>query len=449
MYKLRPPQQIVFNKIKNELKNGNKRILISAPTGFGKTILSYQIFKDAIAKNNRVLFTSHRIQLAEQSRDKFIDLNLSFLQGNSEGFKEDYSLLVATLQTLINVQINPPKIVIIDEVHYAYESNLIQSLFLKFPDAIFLGLSATPVDNKNFLLDGFDTIIDDYQTEDLIKLGWLVPFKVFSPMAIDTKNIKISSTTNDYQEKSLLDEVLKPDINSSIVDNYLKLGDNKKFISFALNKKHCEVLKLTFISKGINTEIISADTSKADRIKIFKNFANGTTKGLISIEILTAGFDDPTVQCIILASPTKSWKKYIQSAGRGIRLLGQTIEESIKNGKEYCILLDCAGCVQEHDMPDKRKNLFFNKKISRVLDKQLNLDTSNENRKKISETISEEKQIFLKRIGSVLDLYENKIYTKESDLQDDVNNFLNKTGYFYWRQNSGKMFKDDRWIHFS
>jgi len=202
MYQLREPQNIVLSKITDNVKLGHKKILVSAPTGFGKTILSYQICKQALQKNNRVLFTSHRIGLAEQSRDKFESLKTSYLQGDSEGYDKDYGLLVATLQTLANTEILEPKIVIIDECHYGYESNYIQSLFIKWPKAIFIGLSATPTDDKNYLLDGFDAIIDDYQTADLINLGWLVPAKIYCPVTLDLSNIKISATTNDYQEKA-------------------------------------------------------------------------------------------------------------------------------------------------------------------------------------------------------------------------------------------------------
>lgn len=449
MYKLREPQEIVLNKIKDELKKGHKRILINAPTGFGKTILSYQICKDAISKNNSVLFTSHRIGLAEQSRDKFISLNPSFLQGDSDGYFEDYKLLVATIQTLANTEIKEPKIIIIDEVHYGYESGFIQKIFERFPNAVFLGLSATPVDNKDFLLDGFNSIIDNYQTIDLINLGWLTPFKIYSPIDFDLSNVKISSNTKDYQEKSLNEEVIKQDINKSIIQKYIELGEERKFICFGINKIHCFELQKEFELNGIVTDVITADTNPTNRKLIYERYKNGTSKGLISIEILTAGFDDPTVQCVILACPTKSWKKYIQCCGRGIRLLGHTIEESIISGKEDCILLDCCGCVEEHGLPTDKKELVFGKKISRVIDREMNLDKSNDIRQNLSNVITEEKQIFLKRIGSLLDLYDGKIYQKESELQEDVNNFLEKTGYFYWRQNSGKAYIENRWVHFA
>lgn len=449
MYELREPQIIVFNKIKDELRKGHKRILINAPTGYGKTILSYQICKDAIAKNNRVLFTSHRIGLAEQSRDKFSSLNPSFLQGNSEGYFEDYKLLVATIQTLSTTDIKDPKIILIDEVHFGFESGFIQNLFTRFPNAIFIGLSATPVDNKDFLLDGFDSIIADYQTVDLIDLGWLVPFKIYSPVSFDLSNVKISSSTKDYQEKSLNEEIIKQDINKSIVEKYIEFGEKRKFICFGVNKVHCFDLAHEFENKGIIVDVITADTSKKDRTLIYERYAKGISKGLISIEILTAGFDDPTVKCTIIACPTKSWKKYIQICGRGIRLLGNTIQESKTNGKEDCVLLDCCGCIEEHGLPTDRKELVFGKKISRVIDRELNLDVSNEIRQNLSNLISEEKQIFLKRIGSLLDLYDGKVYQKESELQDDVNSFLDKTGYFYWRQNSGKLFIEGRWVNFA
>ena len=443
--KLREPQQNVLNKIRFSIVTGSKRILVSAPTGFGKTILAHEICKNAIEKGNRVLFTSHRIQLAHQSKNVFSDLNPSYLQGSSSDYDETKLLTVATIQTLINREIKEPKIIIIDEIHYAYSSVLIQSLFTKFPDAIFIGLSATPVDDRGYLLEGFDSIIDDYQTADLIRLGWLVPFSIYSPVQIDLSNIPLSGS--DYDNDELEKVVNKEDITNSIVENYIKYGEDRKFLCFAVNKKHADELNLAFSKKGISVCTINADTHERDRKRYLAEYKSGKITGIINIEILTAGFDEPSLSCIILACPTKSWKKFIQCCGRGIRLHGNSIEESTLNGKHDCILLDCSGAIEEHGMPDARRNFIFGKKISRVIDRELDLDVI-ENRK-ISDDLPEEKRVYLKKIGSLLDLYEGKIYKKEADLQDDVNSFLAKTDFFWWRQNSGKMFKDGRWIHFA
>jgi superfamily II DNA or RNA helicase len=447
MFELREPQIIYYDKIKKAISNGNKKILVMACTGFGKTILSYEIIKNANLKNNSVLFTSHRIALAEQTRDKFKDIQVDYLQGENNVFNEDYKCLVATLQTLNNTEIKPPKIVIIDEVHYAYESGLVQNLFTRFPNAIFIGLSATPVDNNDYLLDGFDCSIDDYQTEDLIKLGWLVPFKIFAPFTVDTSQVKMKGS--DLNDNELEKTINKENINDSIVDNYIKFGEDRKFIVFASNKKHCLDLKNAFNKKEIITEVITADTSSKKRNELLKKYKEGLIQGLISIEILTAGFDEESLSCVIFATKTIQWKKYIQCAGRGIRLHGLTFEESIKNNKPYCILLDFCGNIEYHGLPTDRKIFKVKSKFSKIIDRQLGLNENIERSKEIFKEITEDKKIFLKEIGSLLDLYDGKIYRLESELQEDVNNFLNKTNYFYWRQNSGKMFKDGRWIHFA
>lgn len=445
MYTLRNHQQIIYDKIVENVKKGKKKILVLGATGFGKTILAYVISKNALNKGNRVLFTNHRIALAKQTYKKFSSLTPELLQGSNKLINKESNLIIATLQTLINEDIPEPKIIIIDECHYAYESNLVQSLFDKYPKAIFIGLSATPVDNKDFLLNGWDTILDDYQTKDLIDLGMLTPFEYFAPTSIDFSKVKIKGS--DYDENSLTETIEKNNINKTVVENYQKLGENRKFIAFATNKEHCKQLKNEFDKTTIKTQIIDANTSDKKREQYISDLKENRLNGLISIEILTAGFDEPTVSCIILATKTMQWKKYIQCVGRGIRLIGNNIEESIENGKSNCYLLDFCSNIEYHGIPTDKKVFRFNKQISKVIDRQLKIDKLDSSIASVK--ISKEKEIHLKRIGSLLDLYDGKVYAKENDLQEDVNNFLKKTNFFWWRQNSGKANIQGRWVHFA
>lgn len=447
MYKLRPHQQKVYDEIINKLKKGHKRILVSAPTGFGKTALAYVISKSANNKGNRVLFTNHRIALAKQTLDSFIDLNPDFLQGDNKILDNNSLLIIATIQTLLKTEIEYPKIIIIDEVHYAYNGDLIQSLFKRWPNSIFIGLSATPVDDQGFLLKGFDSIIDDYQTEDLIKQGYLTPFKCFVPFTFDTSSVKI--TQNDFNNKELESAINKIDINESIVNQYVKLGESRPFICFSANTSHCNSLKNVFENYGLPVQIITAKTSDKNRDKYINQLQKKEIKGLISIEILTAGFNEPSVSCIIMATSTMQWKKYIQCVGRGIRLIGDNINESIKNNKPDCFVLDFGGNIERHGMPDDRKKFTFGKKISKVIDSILDIEEDLEKRKKVLDGITEERKVYLHKIGSLIDLYANKVYSKEQDLVDDCRTILKRAGFYIWRQNSGKANIQGRWVTFT
>ena len=117
--------------------------------------------------------------------------------------------------------------------------------------------------------------------------------------------------------------------------------------------------------------------------------------------------------------------------------------------KSSCVFLDFFGNIERHNLPETRKEFKIKQQFSRIIDKEYILNSDVSQVKKAFETITEEKKVCLKEVGKLLDLYENKVYAKESDLQEDVNNFLEKTNYFWWRQNSGKMFKDGRWVHFT
>lgn len=445
-YQLRDVQQDIKNKIKEKATQGNKKILVVASVGFGKTILAFSIAHDALQKGNRVLFTTHRITLNEQTVDKFSDLNPTILQGNSD-YDPNNLLTVATIQTLANRDIPEPKLILIDEIHFGYSSKLVQGIFERFPNALFIGLSATPVDDRGYLLSGFDSVIDDYQTCDLIDRGWLTPFVCYSPVKLDLSSIRLKG--NDYDDEELSIKVSEDFIVNEVVRNYQLYGESRKFICFCVNKNHAGILDDAFNRSGIKTGVILADTKTTERERILSDLKSGALSGILNVEILTTGFDYPELSCIILACPTKSWRKYIQCCGRGIRLNGRDMAESIANGKKDCILLDCAGAIEEHDLPTKRKVFKFEKKISRVIDRELKLDIDNEERKDVETRIAPERMIYLKRIGSLLDLYEGKQYAKEAELQEDVNRFLDKTDFFWWRQNSGKLYVDGRYVSFT
>lgn len=427
-------QANIVNSIYREAMAGKKRILVMSPTGSGKTVMAKHIIDNALKKGSRALFTVPKINLIEQTAKYFKDY--SILQADDPRFDDRKPLQIAMLQTLINREITPPDIVIFDEVHFAYDGKLIQSVFEKFPDAFFIGLSATPVDESGYLLEGFDAYIDDYQIGDLINMNHLTPVEVYSGLHLDLSEVRV--VAGDYVESEVEQVVKKQPVMQSVYDNYVKYASGKKFICFAVNKAHGNALNELFNGNGVRTAFVHSDTPMLERERYYSDFRDGKLQGLINIEILTAGYDETSIECGIMATPTKSWRKYIQSVGRIVRK---------HEGKERAILLDCGNVIHEHGLPTERKRLIFKPKVSRVIERELGIDDDAEARKNIN--LSEEQMVFLKKIGSIVDLYDGKVYKKENDLQEDVNTFLKKSGWFWWRQNSGKMYKDGRWVHFA
>ena len=110
-------------------------------------------------------------------------------------------------------------------------------------------------------------------------------------------------------------------------------------------------------------------------------------------------------------------------------------------------MIDCANVVLDNGYPTDEIPFIKKPVITKTVDRMLNLEreTSGE----VTKEISKERIDYLTKVGSLFDLYNQKVYKKESDFQDDVRTFLKTLGFFVWRQNSGTMYKDGRWIHFT
>jgi hypothetical protein len=130
-----------------------------------------------------------------------------------------------------------------------------------------------------------------------------------------------------------LEEAINTPIrNASVVAAYLQIAPQKKAIVFASGVQHANDLALSFQQK-VTTEVLLGTTSQEDRLDILHRFKTGETKVLVNVGVLTEGFDEPSVEAIILARPTRSSLLYTQIVGRGTRLF---------EGKQHCIIIDIA-----------------------------------------------------------------------------------------------------------
>jgi len=97
----------------------------------------------------------------------------------------------------------------------------------------------------------------------------------------------------------------------------------------------------TFCTAGIAAEALDATTPIATRRAILQRLHTGATRVVANCAVLTEGFDEPSVDCIIVARPTQSVTLYQQMLGRGTRTYP---------GKTDCLILDVVGVSTRHPL---------------------------------------------------------------------------------------------------
>jgi superfamily II DNA or RNA helicase len=318
--KLRAYQEKAVVDILAGFKEYDRQLAVM-PTGAGKTIVFSKL---AEAKQpRRSLILAHREELIEQAVDKIAKSTGIFSQ--VEKAEQRASLMspvvVASIQTLIGAQRRErwPKdhfgLVVVDEAHHALADSY-QKVLQHFTGAKVLGVTATPDrGDKRNLGQYFENIAFEITMFDLIKQGYLSPVKVKAlPVEIDLAQVK--SVAGDYSADDL-GTALTPYLRSIAQ----ALRDHAAF------RKCLVFLPLIATSKTF-TEICQqegllayhVDGISADRKEILAGFAAGQFDILCNAMLLTEGFDDPSIDCVVVLRPTRSRALYAQMVGRGTRV---------------------------------------------------------------------------------------------------------------------------------
>src|SRR5690242_9464909 len=115
---LREDQQFAIEALRSAIADGERRIILQAPTGFGKTVLAGSIIERALQRNRRVLFTVPALSLIDQAVESFrvegID-QVGVIQGYHEMTDWTQPVQVASVQTLMRRKIPEADVVLVDE----------------------------------------------------------------------------------------------------------------------------------------------------------------------------------------------------------------------------------------------------------------------------------------------------------------------------------------------
>ena len=316
----------IFERIDNA--SPQHHLLYQLPTGGGKTVIFSEIVRRYIQKHDKkVVVLTHRIELCKQTskmlkgfgvKNKIINSNVKELPDQN-----DYSCFVAMVETLKN-RINDEKLhldniglVIIDEAHY----NSFRKLLSSFKKAFILGVTATPLSSniKLPMHQNYDELIVGDTIQSLINKGFLAKAITYS-YDVGLTSLKVG-INGDYTVKSSDDLYTNMAMQEKLLHAYTEKSLGKKTLIFNNGINTSLYVYETFREAGYDVRHLDNTSSTEERKDILHWFKHTPNAILTSVGILTTGFDEPTVETIILNRATKSLTLYFQMIGRGSRKL--------------------------------------------------------------------------------------------------------------------------------
>jgi len=327
---LYPFQEDTVKVILDKLSaNGKKfNLLFQLPTGGGKTVIFSEIAKRHIEKSgDKVLILTHRIELSVQTSKQLAAINVNNKVINSEvkeiDSPDDYQCFIAMVETLNN-RLNDNKnflenigLVIVDEAHY----NSFRKIFQFYKEANILGVTATPLSSNKALPlnDNYDELIVGESIKSLIESGYLSDAETYT-YDVNLHGLKIG-TNGDFTVSS--SDVVYGNyfMQEKLLFAYEEVGLGDKTLIFNSGIDTSMRVEETFKKRGYKIRHLDSTFSDKDRKEVLRWFKETPDAILTSVGILTTGFDEPTVNTIILNRATRSLTLYHQMIGRGSRKL--------------------------------------------------------------------------------------------------------------------------------
>lgn len=374
---LRPYQSEAVENILREWEEKQSTLIVE-PTGCGKT----EIFCDVVNRKQpgRALILAHRSELITQASNRLwtnFRINADIEKADQWANEDSWGrapVVVSSVQTqyagrngnsrMHRFDPNDFDLLVVDEAHHytAQAFKKVLDYYKRNPNLKVLGVTATPDRaDEQALGQIFESVAHVYEILDAIHDGWLVPIEqqMVSIHGLDFSEVR--TTAGDLNGADLA-AVMEAEKNlHGIASSSLEVIGNKKTLVFTVSVKQAERLAEIYNRhrEGM-ADWIYAGTPKDERAKILRKFSKGETQVLCNVGILTEGYDEPSVECIVQGRPTKSRCLYAQICGRSLRPLAGIVDErdsaderkfAIANSlKPSALILDFVGNAGRHKL---------------------------------------------------------------------------------------------------
>lgn len=375
---LRDYQQQASNAIVSSFHD-HPSALVVLPTGCGKTVLMADVIRRMQPK--RAMIVAHREELIEQAKEKItawtglecgIEMADSYAPTSSSLFGSA-PVVVSTIQTQISGRLkrrmerfNPMEfgLLVIDEAHHATSKSYRKIIdhYRQNPHLRVLGLTATPDrSDEEALGQVFSHVAYDFEILDAIHQGYLVPIRQQMVTVEGLDFSAIRTTANDLNGADLGAVMESESAMQGVASAALEIIGTKRTLVFASSVRHAEMLSEIFNRHRAGmSDWVCGKTDKDRRREILSRFHRGDVQVICNCGVLTEGFDNPGVEVIVMARPTKSRSLYAQMAGRSTRPLPGLIDnlgtpEDRRNAiatsaKPSALIVDFVGNAGKHKL---------------------------------------------------------------------------------------------------
>lgn len=316
----------------------------------------------ALARNG----IRHRVIAAASVRTEIDSQHMAEL---GRRYVDDHAkVIVASVQTIVNHAepwMQGVGLWVCDEAHHLLIDNIWGRAVALFPNARGLGVTATPMraDRKGLgrHADGvFDAMVVGPSMRELISAGYLSDYRIFCPKSdLDLSGVGVGAS-GDYVGAQLRAAVHNSGMTGDLVRDYLRLAPGKLGLTFTVDVESAEQTALAYRAAGVKAEVLTGKTPTAWRARVMRAFRAREILQIVNCDLLGEGTDVPGIEVVSFGRPSESFVVYSQQFGRGLRPL---------EGKDRLIVIDNAGNVIKHGLPDAAREWSLDRREARARSK--------------------------------------------------------------------------------
>ena len=391
-------QRKVVSNVRNLIRSngalGERRGMVSMPTGSGKTRVAVQSIVEAIREDDftgGILWVADRDELCEQAVEAWrqvwasegkeaTQLRISRMwAGQPRPLPtREMHVIVASIQTLVSrVERQADsyefladfKLIVFDEAHRSVaptSTRAMQELGLtrwrRPHEPLLIGLTATPyrgydeaetqrlvnrygrnrLDAGAFRSDDPEDVIRELQEMQVLAQANHATIEG-GRFSLNPNEQRLASNVPwlpDSVERRIAGDAGRT---KRIVQEYMSRVDpDWPTLIFATSVEHAQTLSALLNSMGVKSRAVSGSTDRSIRRRVVEEFRNGDIKALVNYAVFREGFDAPKTRAIIVARPVYSPNLYFQMIGRGLR--------GVKNGgNDRCLVLNVSDNIDNFE----------------------------------------------------------------------------------------------------